>query len=1231
MANFRTNYRRYLEATAPFYPLDTFLAYDALNELIKHPGTAGDAGIETTFIAEVERVNQFYEMEEKIHEENFSAIESMIKAKSLPIEERVAKYEIFEKAVTNLLKFVALNRTGFSKLLRKKRLNPALSTKLEPILLRQYFLTSTVADKLLLAAQKELKLLARRADQANYQEGDIPLDLITEEDDTLLPRRNTPESCSGVDARPSTWAFILGTLVQQLADNANKLFVPLVLLQLTSIEAMAILSGFLTGAQAFGALMGGTICEKFNPRSVLVNLVYIRTVFALIVASAYTAYSMHLISGAIALAIIGVVSSVDWCMRGVVDTTRNILPMAFSQMQVEALEKLNTQFFLVFELGALAGPAIQGIFLAAGLNLAATGWIPFAGFVVNCIVDLWIPKLDATMFKSPKHQGRPGLCSKVGQFFGRFGTSLGLIWKLNIFNFTIMILLFQVYRIRSIIPQIIAVDLFKNESYSAWLFCMYAGGNVVGSFLYGWSRKALSLQMQVMLSVGGCAILGLSWLDFYHNGTVLFVTCMVGAGLFAIVNMTGRTALQTQLQLALKGSGHAANIMGMNRFFVTVYAMLVRFLIGFFFLDASDRSFMYLSGFVLLSGVLLLACTGVMWFNSAKHSKGVLVVFEGLDGAGKSTQVRRLKESLQRQRFVLFPTAWSRECVHYEYIKFLKREKVMRSALLTIVQSLELKFLIYAHIAPAVRANRIVISDRYYFTGVARGVARGFRRDWLTNLFDISLQPDLVCYVRAPPSLATDRVLDRSKQGEPSLSDDVMTHKVAVNDTFVSVYEAGLDVGNPVLSVRENFVSFQTKVSSLYDHFSDSSTGAPWLVVDASDTRDSIHQQISDRVTELLRDTPCTLAKYTSTVFDNDPVEDSTKLHNLCCGRDGFHWFYRKSMAPMRVRVGQMFPDRDIPKVYLHGNPHLNNYAMINEKGSCMIDFDRSCNGPYVWDIIRFLGSVLIKKQDAEIDFTLSPGYLRAFRRGYKWGVRNPNQPFQPMKLTDAFSRPAVPGRFFEKRRKIMQANPIDPKDSRIRGLINSYAKALEQDDFLSKHEILEAGQTHNWNGRERNLILLKPTDPTVKKPSSGFVLLDIKPCIHDKYSGAYTNPFPNSQALRMQIASKLYAPNFYIAQTGFQHDGVEYFGRRVPEVNLKLKLDLNELEYKDMMFSIGTQLGVAHAKTMQCAVDQLLTRFENNFDKMVKIVHQCAEELSGAHQRYIEKIRNGARSNDSV
>src|SRR4029077_18001922 len=103
-------------------------------------------------------------------------------------------------------------------------------------------------------------------------------------------------------------------------------------------------------------------------------------------------------------------------------------------------------------------------------------------------------------------------------------------------------------------------------------------------------------------------------------------------------------------------------------------------------------------------------------------------------------------------------------------------------------------------IIPPLKAGMIVLADRYAFTAFSRDVTRGVDRQWVRDLYDFAVRPDLSLYFRVPIELSVDRLMARRVK--------------------LKFYEAGLDLGwsaNPV----ESFRLFQGKVLEEYDRLVD--------------------------------------------------------------------------------------------------------------------------------------------------------------------------------------------------------------------------------------------------------------------------------------------------------------------------------------------------------------------------------------------------------------------------
>jgi len=142
---------------------------------------------------------------------------------------------------------------------------------------------------------------------------------------------------------------------------------------------------------------------------------------------------------------------------------------------------------------------------------------------------------------------------------------------------------------------------------------------------------------------------------------------------------------------------------------------------------------------------------------------GRLIVIEGIDGAGKTTQAKTLVRRLRRRgyacRYLREPTRgrWGRE------IKRL----ALKAGSLTPEEELQLFLIdrrenVARNIRPALRAGRIVVLDRYYFSTIAYQGAKGIDPGRIRRLHErFAPRPDLVFILDLGPGAGLARISGR--------------------------------------------------------------------------------------------------------------------------------------------------------------------------------------------------------------------------------------------------------------------------------------------------------------------------------------------------------------------------------------------------------------------------------------------------------------------------------------
>ena len=175
---------------------------------------------------------------------------------------------------------------------------------------------------------------------------------------------------------------------------------------------------------------------------------------------------------------------------------------------------------------------------------------------------------------------------------------------------------------------------------------------------------------------------------------------------------------------------------------------------------------------------------------------GKLIVVEGIDGSGKSTQISLLSHWLRAQGYAVAFSEWNSSPLVRRTTRRGKRKEMFTATTFSLIHATDFADRLESYILPLVKAGAIVCADRYSYTAFARDVARGVTRRWVRNLYSFALKPDLSFYFRVPLDVALGRILG----GRDALK----------------FYEAGMDLGVS-RDVEESFRIFQGRILEEYE------------------------------------------------------------------------------------------------------------------------------------------------------------------------------------------------------------------------------------------------------------------------------------------------------------------------------------------------------------------------------------------------------------------------------
>lgn len=212
-----------------------------------------------------------------------------------------------------------------------------------------------------------------------------------------------------------------------------------------------------------------------------------------------------------------------------------------------------------------------------------------------------------------------------------------------------------------------------------------------------------------------------------------------------------------------------------------------------------------------------------------KHNyDGTLVCVEGIDGSGKSTQLTLLRDWLKSSGKDVIYTEWNSSPLISQTTKLAKKKNLLSPRTFSLLHAVDFADRLKQVIAPALKAGFIVLADRYAYTAFARDVARGVDPNWVREVYDFAIKPDLTVYFDINPETSLERIcFNRAPK----------------------FYEAGMDLklsNDPY----ESYILFQSRVIREYKKMLDE------YGIIKLDAMDSIHKkqvEIRKLLTEILK------------------------------------------------------------------------------------------------------------------------------------------------------------------------------------------------------------------------------------------------------------------------------------------------------------------------------------------------------------------------------------------
>lgn len=139
---------------------------------------------------------------------------------------------------------------------------------------------------------------------------------------------------------------------------------------------------------------------------------------------------------------------------------------------------------------------------------------------------------------------------------------------------------------------------------------------------------------------------------------------------------------------------------------------------------------------------------------------GRLIVVEGTDGVGRSTQIALLLEWLEANGYAAVRSGLARSSLASRGIRRAKQGHTMGDLTLNLFYATDFADRVEKELVPALRAGMVCLTDRYIYSVIARAVVRGVDEEWVKTVFGFALVPDAVFYLRAETEDLLPRVIN---------------------------------------------------------------------------------------------------------------------------------------------------------------------------------------------------------------------------------------------------------------------------------------------------------------------------------------------------------------------------------------------------------------------------------------------------------------------------------------
>ncbi len=207
---------------------------------------------------------------------------------------------------------------------------------------------------------------------------------------------------------------------------------------------------------------------------------------------------------------------------------------------------------------------------------------------------------------------------------------------------------------------------------------------------------------------------------------------------------------------------------------------------------------------------------------------GRLIVVEGADGSGRSTQIEMLVEWLEGGGHATVQVGLKRSTLVSEELAQAQQGNTLSRITFSLFYATDFADQLENIILPSLKAGFIVLADRYIYTLMARDMVRGMEENWLRNLYGMALEPDAVFYLNVTP--------------------EELVQRTFAKNAALDYWESGMDLGLS-RDMFDSFLQYQREVQKVFKRLQ---ATYGFTIVDGNRSVDAINAELQRKISAVL-------------------------------------------------------------------------------------------------------------------------------------------------------------------------------------------------------------------------------------------------------------------------------------------------------------------------------------------------------------------------------------------